>query len=271
MTGRVGVAVCGAMGRMGQKIVAAVAGQPDKLVLVGAAERPDCPVLGRDIGELTGGPAAGVKLCSDFREAVRAAAVYIDFTTPEAAVANLTAASEMGTGAVIGTTGLDAGQREALAAAAGKIPVLWSPNMSLGVNLMFKVAELMAESLGPDFDLEIVEAHHRLKKDAPSGTAVRLHEVLAKARGLDPKKSRVDGRSGLVGARKDAEIGVLAVRGGDIVGDHTVLFAGPGERLELVHRAHSRDTFAAGAVRAACWLAGKKPGLYELADVLGLS
>jgi 4-hydroxy-tetrahydrodipicolinate reductase len=254
---------------MGQRVVNAVF-HHEHLELVGAAERPDCPQIGQDIGLTTGLGRLKIPVDGDFARAAARAMVYIDFTTPEAVMANLKTAQNLGLAAVIGTTGLDAAQQEFLAQAAQQVPIVWSPNMSLGVNLMFKVAQIMAKSLGPDFDIEIIEAHHRLKKDAPSGTALRLHEVVSKARDLDPVESKVTGRNGLIGARPDREIGVLAVRGGDIVGDHTVLFAGPGERLELIHRAHSRDTFAAGAVRAAVWISYKQPGLYSLSDVLGL-
>jgi 4-hydroxy-tetrahydrodipicolinate reductase len=263
------VAVCGALGRMGQRVVNAVR-HHDRLDLTGAAERPDHPGVGLDVGAQTGLGDIDVPVSGDFVQATSLAKVYIDFTTPEAVMANLEMAQNMGLAAVIGATGLDAAQQKSLAAFALRMPIVWSPNMSPGVNLMFKVAQIMAKSLGPDFDIEIVEAHHRLKKDAPSGTALKLHELVAGAKGLDPVASMVTGRSGLVGAREDGEIGVLAVRGGDIIGDHTVLFAGPGERLELTHRAHSRDTFAAGAVRAAVWIFDKKPGLYSLTDVLGL-
>ncbi|MDR2368871.1 MAG: 4-hydroxy-tetrahydrodipicolinate reductase [Deltaproteobacteria bacterium] len=269
MNEKIPVAVCGALGRMGRRVIDAIHNSGN-LTLVGAAERPDCPDLGTDVGLLTGLGPLGAPVTADFAQAAAKAKVYVDFTTPAAVMANLAAAQSLGVAAVIGTTGLDAPQRETLAKTAGKIPVLWSPNMSLGVNLMYKVAQLMAKSLGPDFDLEIIETHHRLKKDAPSGTALKLLEVLSAARDLDPAAAMVPGRNGLVGARTDNEIGVLAVRGGDIVGDHTILFAGPGERLELTHRAHSRDTFAAGAIRAAAWIAGQKPGLYSISDVLGL-
>jgi 4-hydroxy-tetrahydrodipicolinate reductase len=254
---------------MGLKVVDAVH-RHDCLELAGAVERPDSPDLGQDVGLRAGLGAIGIPVSGDFSQGASKAKVYIDFTTPEAVMANLEKAQGLGLAAVIGATGLSEGQLEGLALAAKKIPVLWSPNMSLGVNLMFKVAQIMAKSLGPDFDAEIVEAHHRLKKDAPSGTALRLHELVAQAKGLDPSASLVTGRSGIPGPRKSEEIGVLAVRAGDIVGEHTLLFAGPGERLELTHRAHSRDVFAAGAVRAALWVAGRKPGLYALADVLGL-
>jgi 4-hydroxy-tetrahydrodipicolinate reductase len=254
---------------MGRKVIEAVLGH-DALSLAGAVERPDCPVLGQDVGQLAGLGPLGLPLLGDLASVSETAKLYVDFTTPEAVLANLAKAAPKKLAAVIGTTGLTADQQKALAEAAKTVPVVWSPNMSLGVNLMFKLAQLMAQSLGPEFDAEIVEAHHRLKKDAPSGTALKLHEIVARAKSLEPEASLVAGRKGLVGARTDSEIGVLAVRAGDIVGDHTLLLAGPGERLELTHRAHSRDTFAAGAVRAAVWVASQKPGLYSLADVLGL-
>jgi 4-hydroxy-tetrahydrodipicolinate reductase len=254
---------------MGQRVVNAVA-QHEKLALVGACERPGHPDLGKDVGVLTGLGDIGVEISGDLATAARSSRVYIDFTNPESAIGNLDTARRLGLAAVIGTTGLDAGQRERLADLAKSVPAIWAPNMSLGVNLMYKVASLMAASLGPDFDIEIVETHHRLKKDAPSGTALRLHEVLAEARRPGRESRLVPGRQGLVGARPDDEIGVLAVRGGDVVGDHTVMYLGTGERLELTHRATSRDTFAAGAVRSAVWIFDKRPGLYSLANVLGL-
>jgi 4-hydroxy-tetrahydrodipicolinate reductase len=263
------VAVCGALGRMGRRVIDAVASHP-RLSLTGAVEYLGHPDTGKDVGILTGQGAIEVKVLSDFNLATQEAKVYIDFTNPAAAMENLKKAREKGLAVVIGTTGLSAEDQLFVKQASKDIPVLWAPNMSLGVNLMYKVAELIAKSLGRDFDIEIVEAHHRLKKDAPSGTALKLHEVLSKARNLDPQASIRTGRTGQVGERTDDEIGVLAVRGGDIVGDHTVLFAGPGERLELIHRAHSRDTFAAGAVRSAVWIFDKNPGLYSISDVLGL-
>ena len=263
------VTVCGALGRMGRKVVAAVAAN-GALSLAGAAERPDHPDLGKDIGALCGLGEAGAALSGDFAVAAKLSSVYIDFTNPEAALDHLDSAARLGLAAVIGATGFDPGQKDRLAAFSEKVPVLWAPNMSLGVSLMYKVAKLMAESLGPDFDVEMVEIHHRLKKDSPSGTAARLQEVLAEAKSLDPVASLVSGRQGLVGERTKSEIGVFAVRGGDVVGDHTVMFLGVGERLELTHRATSRDVFAAGAIRSAIWIADKKPGLYALSDVLGL-
>ncbi|MDR2456810.1 MAG: 4-hydroxy-tetrahydrodipicolinate reductase [Deltaproteobacteria bacterium] len=267
--GPVPVTVCGALGRMGQRVVVAVVANA-ALALAGAAERADNPSLGLDVGPICGLRPTGILATGDFAEASKNSRVYIDFTNPAAVLSHLDTARRLGLSAVIGATGFDAGERERLIAYSKSVPVLWAPNMSLGVSLMYKVAKLMAESLGPDFDIEIIEAHHRLKKDAPSGTAARLQEVLAEARGLDPAQSLVSGRQGLVGERRPGEIGVLAVRGGDVVGDHSVMFLGTGERLELVHRATSRDVFAAGAVRAAVWIADKKPGLYSLSDVLGL-
>ena len=267
MAERVKVTVCGAMGRMGQMVIKAVLGRRD-LVLAGAVERPDSPLLGQNIGPLMGDASLNVTLSSDLREAARGSDVYIDFTSVESSLKYLAEASELGIAAVIGTTGLSEAQRENLKKAGEKIPVIWAPNMSVGVSAMYKIAAAMAKMLGPDYDLEIVESHHRLKKDAPSGTAMKLYETLAQARGLDPKKSLITGRHGQVGERTDNEIGVLAVRGGDIVGDHTVYFCGPGERLELTHRAHTRDTFAQGAARAAAWLAGKAPGLYAIDDTI---
>jgi 4-hydroxy-tetrahydrodipicolinate reductase len=263
------VTVCGALGRMGQRVVYAAA-QHERLALVGACERAGHPDLGKDAGVLTGLGEIGVEISGDLASAAKGSKVYIDFTNPDSVVANLAAAKRLGLAAVIGTTGLDAAQQEIVAGYARSLPVIWAPNMSLGVNLMYQVARLMAASLGPDFDIEIVEIHHRLKKDAPSGTALRLHDVLAEVGRLDGAKSLVPGRQGQVGARPDDEIGVLAVRGGDVVGDHTVMFLGTGERLELTHRATSRDTFASGAVRSAVWIFDKRPGLYSIADVLGL-
>ena len=203
-------------------------------------------------------------------EAAKGAEVYIDCSSIESSLDRLNEAEKLSLPAVIGTTGLNAEQQARVKAAGAKVPVLWAPNMSTGVNVMYKIAAAMTKMLGPDFDLEIVESHHNQKKDAPSGTAVKLFQVLAEARGLDSEKAMVSGREGQVGARTKNEIGVLALRGGDIVGDHTIYFCGPGERLELTHRAHTRDTFAQGAVRAAAWLAGKPAGFYGIDDTIKL-
>lgn len=198
------------------------------------------------------------------------AQVYIDFTAPEASVALVTAAAERGVAAVIGTTGLGEEQREAMARASRKVPVVWAPNFSLGVNLVVGLVEQAARVLGADFDLEVVEIHHKAKRDAPSGTAIAIAEGLARGRGLDYRAAKRYAREGDVGARPAGEIGVVAVRGGDVVGEHTAHFLGPAERIEITHRAGSRQIFARGAVRAAAWVVGKPPGMYGMRDVLGL-
>ncbi|MDR1920218.1 MAG: 4-hydroxy-tetrahydrodipicolinate reductase [Candidatus Adiutrix sp.] len=260
-------AVCGAMGRMGQSVVRAALRRPGFSV-VGVVERPGHPLLGQNIGPLAGAAELDLTLTSSLAEAAVEADLYIDFTTPEASLAYLREAAELKIGAVIGATGFDEAQKEKLRAAGRAMPVLWAPNMSIGVNVMYKIAGAMAAMLGPDYDIEIVEAHHNQKKDAPSGTALKLQETLAATRGLKPEETLVTGRAGQCGVRGRDEIAVLAIRGGDIIGDHTVYFAGPGERLELTHRAGARDTFAQGALRAAAWLAGRAPGLYSLDDVM---
>ena len=269
MAGPIKVAVCGALGRMGRMVIEAVLGRAD-MALAGAVERPGHPDLGRNIGPLLGRSELELTLSDSLTEAGRGADVYIDFSSIESTLARLDEAEKMGLAVVIGTTGLNADQQARVREAGKKIPVLWAPNMSTGVNVMYKIAAAMCKALGPDFDLEIVESHHNQKKDAPSGTAVKLYQVLAEARGLDPDKAMISGREGQVGARTKNEIGVLALRGGDIVGEHTIYFCGPGERLELTHRAHSRATFAEGAVRAAAWLAGKSAGFYTIDDTVSL-
>ena len=263
------VAVFGALGRMGQMIMKGLLEKPEAS-LSAAIERPGCPALGHDVGPSLGAGNLGVTLLDDPRQGLEAANVYIDFSSLEASLNHLETAVSMGVAAVIGVTGYSADDQAKLQAAAQKIPVLWAPNMSIGVNVMYKVAALMTKILGPDFDPEIVELHHNQKKDAPSGTAVKLYETVAEAAGLNVPDSMVTGRTGQVGARTKKEIGVLAVRGGDIVGEHTVYFCGTGERLELTHRASSRAVFAQGAIRAALWLYQQKPGLYNMNDVLGL-
>ena len=265
---KINVMVCGALGRMGQRIIAAVENRPE-LSLSGALERALDPRVGQNIGPMVGNQELNLALAGDFAKAVDGAQVYIDFTSVESSLAYLEKAVELGVAAVIGTTGFTREQQEAMRLAGGKIPVLWSPNMSLGVNAMFHLSAIMTKMLGLDYDIEILDAHHRLKKDAPSGTAMKLHEIISESRGLDPEKTLVTGREGIVGERTNDEIAVLAMRAGDIVGDHTVFFCGPGERLELTHRAHTRDTFAEGSARAAAWLVGQKPGFYSVADVLG--
>lgn len=269
MSGPIKLAVCGAMGRMGQMVIRA-AMERCELALVGAVERPGHPNLGQNIGPLLGYADLELILGDSMTETGRGADVYIDFSSIESTLEHLVEAEQMALPGVLCTTGLNAEQQAKVKEAGRKIPVLWSPNMSTGVNVMYKIAAAMCKALGPDFDLEIVESHHNRKVDAPSGTAVKLYQVLAEARGLDPEKALVSGREGQVGARTQNEIGVLALRGGDIVGEHTVYFCGPGERLELTHRAHTRATFAEGAVRAAAWLAGKPAGFYSIDDMLSI-
>jgi 4-hydroxy-tetrahydrodipicolinate reductase len=254
---------------MGVRIIHAIAAL-EGAELAGAFEAPGNPTVGRGVAEVAGLPGAKLVMGDDVAQAIAGADVLIDFTAPQATLNNIAAAAEAGKAMVIGTTGLDAAQQEELKKHAAKIPVVYAPNMSVGMNLMFKLVGMIAKVLGDGYALELVEAHHDQKKDAPSGTAVKLIAELATARGWDAEEVCRHGRQGMVGARAKDEIGVSVIRGGDIVGDHTVYFIGHGERLELTHRAHSRDTFVQGAVRAALWVSGKKPGLYNMQDVLGL-
>lgn len=263
------VVVAGAAGRMGARIVACLADTPD-LSLVAALEAPGHPRLGADAGEVAGLPRLGVPLTDDAAAALRPGRVLIEFSTPEASLAHLRTCAETGARAVIGTTGFSAAQRDEIAALAGRTAIVLSPNMSVGVTLALRLLETMARALGDDYDVEITEIHHRWKKDAPSGTALRMAEVIAAALGRDLSAVAVHGRQGLPGERTQKEIGIFSLRSGDVVGEHTVVFGTPGERLELTHRAHSRDTFARGALRAARFVAGRAPGLYSMRDVLGL-
>ena len=242
--------ISGCCGRMGLRI-AALALADHGVRIAGALEHTGHPQLGRDLSAVLGCPALGVTITDQAQKAITKGRVVIEFTTPEATLAHLALAERAGAGMVIGTTGLDSAQRDRIAAASRRIPVVFSPNMSLGVNLLFELVELAARQLDPSYDIEIVEAHHRMKKDAPSGTAKRLAEAAAEGRATAVER-----------------IPVHAIRAGEIVGDHTVIFAGPSERLELVHRAQSRDAFAAGALRAARFAHSRVPGLYTMSDVL---
>jgi 4-hydroxy-tetrahydrodipicolinate reductase len=266
---RIGAVVTGAGGRMGQRIIAALDGQPG-IYLAGASERAGHPSLGCDAGVTAGIHAEDVLIEERLESVLPRGDVLIDFTAPEASLRHAELAAQLGKALVLGTTGLDAAQQALLEKAARRIPIVYAPNMSVGVNLLFKVLGDVAAVLGDAYDVEIVEAHHRFKKDAPSGTAKKMAQVIAASLGRDLDKVAVPGRSGMVGERRTEEIGIFAVRGGDIVGDHTVTFAGLGERIEIIHRAHSRDTFARGAVRAAKWVVGRVPGIYDMMDVLGL-
>ena len=262
------IAVFGAAGKVGGAILRAIAEAPGA-ALVAAVERPDLPSLGADASLLAGLPESGVCLQAD-RPSRGAADVWIDFSAPGAAVANSIAAAQAGAAIVIGTTGLSAQDKEAIASQARKIPIVLAPNMSVGMNVMLRLVAEAARALGPGYDIEIVEAHHRAKRDAPSGTALRLAEAVAAASGRDLGKSARFARHGEIGPRTSDEIGIQTIRGGDVFGDHTVFFLGQGDRIEITHRASSRETFARGAVCAALWLHGRTPGLFDMRDVLGL-
>ena len=262
-------AVTGAAGRMGQTLVQAVGAAPG-LVLGAASERPDSSLIGADAGELAGVGRLGVQLVADLTQALDAFDVVIDFTAPAATLAHLALCRAHGKAMVIGTTGLDAAARAAVTAAGADIPIVFAPNMSVGVNLCFKLLDIAARVLGDEVDIEIIEAHHRHKVDAPSGTALRMGEVVAAALGRDLAQVAVYGREGHTGARERRTIGFETIRAGDVVGEHWVWFAGEGERVEIAHKATSRMTFAKGAARAAHWLAGRSPGVYDMQDVLGL-
>lgn len=263
------VAIAGAAGRMGKRLLDLVNLEKETRV-AGALEQAGHPALGADAGENAGLGSLAVPLVGSLDELPAGLDVMIDFTAPVATVANLAWARKNKVAMVIGTTGMGADERRLLEEAAAEIAVVFAPNMSVGVNVLFKVVDEMARILGDDFDVEVLEAHHRLKKDAPSGTAVKLGEILAGALGRDYEKDAVFTRHGFTGERTRKEIGMQTLRAGDIVGEHTVMFGGMGERLEIIHRAHSRDNFAAGAVRAALWLKDRRPGLYDMQDVLGL-
>ena len=264
------VVVCGAMGRMGRAILAAIKERPFGLELSGAVEAPGHPLIGQDAFEAAGMGKAGVPVTDDFPTAIAAADVAVDFTQAESSVAHARRAAAAGKAIVIGSTGFTSAQLSEIGEASQRIPCVLSPNMSVGVNLMFKVAADVAGILGDDYDVEIVEVHHRFKKDSPSGTAAKLAAAVAGALGRELKDVGVYGRQGMTGERTRKEIGVFAVRAGDVVGEHTLVFGGIGERFEITHRAHSRETFARGAVRAAAWVVGKPGGLYDMRAVLGV-
>jgi len=261
------IAIAGAAGRMGRALVEALDGHPEAHLAV-ALEMPGSPAVGQDAG-LALGRSTGVAICTDL-DALAGADVLIDFTRPEGTLAHLAVCRRFGVSAVIGTTGFDAAGRHAVEQSASVLPLVMAPNFSVGINLLLQLLDTAARALGDDYDVEVIEAHHRHKVDAPSGTALRLGEVVAHALGRDLSDCAVYGREGITGERDARTIGFATVRGGDVVGDHTVLFAGTGERIELTHKASSRATFAEGAVRAACWLADRQPGLYDMRDVLGL-
>jgi 4-hydroxy-tetrahydrodipicolinate reductase len=263
------VAIAGSTGRMGRALIEAVFQSPD-FRLHAALERADSPLLGKDAGELLGSPC-GVRIGADLDAALAGADVLIDFTRPEGTLRHLDVCAAHGVKMVIGTTGMSAEQKAAIADAANLVALVFAPNMSVGVTLVLKLLDTAARVLQEGYDIEIVEAHHRHKVDAPSGTALRMGEVIARAIGRELSEVAVYGREGVTGERNPRTIGFATVRGGDIVGDHTALFAGIGERIEITHKASSRATFALGALRAARFLAGKERGLYDMQDVLGLN
>jgi len=264
------VVVAGAAGRMGSRLVALL--QPEsELRLVAALEAPGHAALGRDAGESAGVGRLGIPIGADVDAALGRDRILIEFSVPDASLAHVREVARHGGRAVIGTTGFTAAQRAELARIETSIPLLVSPNMSVGVNVAFKVLADMARMLGDEYDVEIVETHHRFKKDAPSGTALRMAEVVATALGRDLAKTAVYDRHDKLAERARKEIGMAALRSGDVVGEHTVVFGSLGERIELTHRAHSRDNFARGALRGTRFIATARPGLYSMQDVLGLA
>ena len=263
------IAVNGAAGRMGKTLIEAIAANPDT-VLAAAVERPDSTLLGADAGEVAGIGRNGVHIVASLEDVIDAFDVLIDFSSPAASADNARICAAAGRAMVVGTTGFDAAQLEQVRAATRAVPLCMSSNFSTGVNLCLRLLDIAARVLGDTVDIEISEAHHRHKVDAPSGTALSMGQVVADALGRDLKKVAVYGREGQTGARARDTIGFATVRAGDIVGDHTVLFAADGERIELTHKASSRMAFARGAVRAAAWLPGRAPAMYSMQDVLGL-
>jgi len=263
------IAIAGASGRMGRMLVEAVLDAPD-LALSGALDVAGSPLLGQDAGAFLG-RATGVAISDDLDAVLAASQVLIDFTRPEGTLHHLQACAGRGVALVIGTTGFSAADKAAIGAAAQRIPVFMSPNMSVGVNVVMRLIEQAAKAFSHGYDIEIIEAHHRNKIDAPSGTALKMGEVVASALGRNLADNAVFGREGVTGVRDPSTIGFATVRGGDIIGDHTVLFAGIGERIEITHKSSSRATYAQGSLRAARYLAHSGPGLYDMNDVLGLN
>lgn len=262
------VVIAGCSGRMGHALLEGVFADAE-LVLHGALDRPDSPQIGRDAGEQFG-KKAGVLISHDVDAALKGADVLVDFTRPEPSLVYLAACQKAGVNMVIGTTGFTAEQKAVIANAAKDISVVFAPNMSVGVTLLINLVQAAAKVLNEGYDIEVIEAHHRHKVDAPSGTALRLGEAAASALGRNLEECAIYGREGVTGERDPSTIGFATVRGGDVVGDHTVLFAGIGERVELTHKASSRATFALGALRAGKFMQGKKSGLFDMQDVLGL-
>ena len=263
------VAVAGASGRMGRMLIEAVRASGD-CVLAGALDVPSSPAIGSDATAFLG-VASGVPITADLRQGLQNAEVLIDFTRPEGTLAHLAICRELGVQAVIGTTGFTDAQKAEIAAHAQRTAIVMAPNMSVGVNVTLKLLEMAAKALSTGYDIEIIEAHHRHKVDAPSGTALKMGEVIAGALGRDLKDCAIYAREGVTGERDPSSIGFATIRGGDIVGDHTVLFAGTGERIEITHKSSSRATYAQGSLRAVRFLRGKAHGMFDMFDVLGLA
>ena len=262
------IAVAGASGRMGRMLIEATLNDP-LAQLAAAFDRPGTDFIGRDAGELVGA-RCGVAIGDDASAAIAAADCVIDFTRPEGTLAHLAIARELGKAMVIGTTGFSNAQKQQIGEAARDIPLVFAPNMAVGVNAVFRLLEVAARILNEGYDVEVIEAHHRFKVDAPSGTALRMGEVVARELGRDLEHCAIYGREGVTGERKAETIGFSTIRGGDVVGDHTVLFAGIGERIEITHKSGSRMPYALGSLRAAHFLRGRTSGLFDMQDVLGL-
>ena len=262
------IAIAGSAGRMGRALIEAI-NQAADMCLAAALERSGSALIGKDAGELVGAPC-GVLISDDMDAGLKAADALIDFTRPEGTLTHLELCRKHKTNIIIGTTGFTPEQKQQIQAASRDIGIVFAPNMSVGVNIVFKLLEQAAKVLAEDYDIEFIEAHHRHKVDAPSGTALRMGEVVAEASGRKLADCAVYAREGVTGERQASSIGFATIRGGDIVGDHTVLFAGIGERVEISHKASSRATFSMGALRAARYLASKGSGLYDMQDVLGL-
>ncbi len=268
MSDAIKIAVVGASGRMGRMIIESAL-KDSGVRLVAAIDQAGTPAIGKDAGELVGQPC-GVIVTSDVEAGIALADCLIDFTRPEGTLHHLALCRRLKVGMVIGTTGFEAEGKQAIAEAAKEIPVVFAPNMSVGVNVVFKLLDMASRIMSEGYDIEIVEAHHRHKIDAPSGTALRMGEVVAQALGRDLKQCAIYGREGVTGERDPSTIGFATVRGGDVVGDHTVMYCGTGERVEISHKAGSRMPYALGSLRAARFLAGKGQGLFDMQDVLGL-
>ena len=262
------IAIAGASGRMGRTLIETICAA-EGVRLSGALDVAGSPALGRDAGEMLG-ISTGIKITDDLKQGLAQAQVLIDFTRPEGTLEHLKLCVERGVHMVIGTTGFDAAGKAAISAAAQQIGIVFAPNMSIGVNATFKLLEVAAKILNSGYDIEIIEAHHRHKVDAPSGTALRMGEVVAQALGRNLDEVAIYDREGITGERKPESIGFATIRGGDVVGDHTVLFAGIGERIEITHKSSSRATYAQGSLRAARFLAQHKHGLFDMQEVLGL-